>query len=100
MKQKSPQSRAVALEYASLDDLPRITAAGVGETARYILELAKEHSIPIQENAELMQLLEDVKLGDVIDSRTFRLVAELITFLYNTEKEWRAEHQFLAPVLD
>ena len=93
------QDRAVALEYGQLDELPRITAAGVGEAARAILSLAKKHDVPIHKDEELARLLQETSPGKVIDSRTFRLVAELVSFLYNTDREWRAEHQFLKPVL-
>ena len=96
---KHKQDRAVALEYGALDELPRITAAGVGEAARTILKLAEQHNVPIHQDEELARLLQETSPGKVIDSRTFRLVAELVAFLYNADKEWRSEHAFLKPVL-
>lgn len=93
------QKRAIALEYQSLDVLPQVTAAGVGEAAREILELAEKANVPIHKDEALTDLLHTVSPGDVIDSRTFRLVAEVISFLYYTDKEWQASHGFLDPVL-
>ena len=100
MKSKAEQQdRAVAVEYKSLDELPRITAAGVGAAAREILKLAEEHNVPIHQDGELLKLMEQVSPGAVIDSRTFRLMAEVISFLYSVDKEWRTDHAFLHPVL-
>ena len=45
---------------------PRVIAKGRGETGEAIVALAKEHGIPIEENAPLAQALAQVEIGDDI----------------------------------
>ena len=93
------RDQAVALEYNSTEELPVVTASGVGEIARQIIEVAQENKVPIHKNQELAGLLSSSPLGDSIDPATFQLVAEVISFLYHAEVEWRDEHSFLDPLL-
>jgi len=99
-KDSQKQTRAIALEVSNLEELPRITAAGVGEIAKQILGLAKEHKIPIHSDQELTELLGQAKVSTIIDSKTLRLIAEVITFLYYSEKEWQQSHSFLDGILN
>jgi flagellar biosynthesis protein len=93
------REHAVALQYSESDELPKIIASGAGEIARQILELAQQHSIPIQEDAELTDMLAKLPPGAFISPETYRLVAEIISFLYHSDKKFRLEHQELKPVL-
>ena len=72
---------AVALHYDQ-KTAPRVTAKGAGELAGKIIELAKEHDVPIREEPELVQLLSRVELGDQIPEALYVAVAEIIAFAY------------------
>ena len=49
---------AAALQYRiNEDNAPRVVAAGRGITAQRIIELAREHDVPIHEDAELAAIL-------------------------------------------
>lgn len=98
----SPKRReqAVALQYSEADELPRIIATGAGEVARQILELAQAHEIPIQEDQTLAELLSKLPPGAYISPETYRLVAEVISFLYHSDKTFRDAHQELRPVIE
>lgn len=72
---------AVALEYDG-ERAPRITAKGEGDIAEQIIDLAREHGVPLQENPELVRLLRRIPLGDEIPEALYYTVAEVIAFAY------------------
>jgi flagellar biosynthesis protein len=80
-RESSPQSTAVALRYDGRG-APRVTAKGRGEVAERILALAREHRVPVREQAELVQLLALVDLGEEVPPQVYRAVAEVIAFAY------------------
>ena len=67
--------------------------------ARKILELAKEHDIPVHEDSVLSDMLSAVQAGEQISPDTFRLVAEVLCFLYAADKQWREEHPHMKPLV-
>lgn len=95
-----PRKHAVALSYNKVDELPQIVATGAGELARQIIELAERHEIPIHEDQGLAQLLSRLQVGESVSPETFQALAEIMSFLYFVDEEWRAEHEFLAPVIE
>ena len=72
---------AIALKYDG-ENAPRLTAKGRGELAERIQSLAKEHNVPLHEDAELASLLAQIPLGDEIPEALYRAVAEVIAFAY------------------
>ncbi len=96
---KGACKKAVALQYGDLDRLPAVVAGGCGEMAKRIIALAQEHGIPVTSNAPLAAMLSALKCGDEIPAESFALVAEVISFLYHVDKEWREEHGFLSEVM-
>ena len=72
---------AVALRYDG-DGAPRVTASGHGLVAERILEIAREHEVPYQHNAELAKLLSQVELGEEIPRALYVAVAEVLAFAY------------------
>lgn len=93
------RKQAVALQYSSAEDLPRVVASGAGELAEHILELARQHGIPVHENTSLAEILACLPSGSAIPPETFRVIAEIVCFLYYLDEEWRSEHGFLDTVL-
>ena len=90
----------MALEYSDIDQLPTVVASGTDSAAEKLIEFAKSHHIPVREDATLAEMLKEVSVGAAITPQTFRLVAEVITFLYAADKEWREKHDFLKPVAE
>jgi flagellar biosynthesis protein len=72
---------AVALHYDGANT-PVVTAKGHGEIARHIYKIAREHNVPLHEDAELVQLLSQLDLGDEIPRALYIAVAEVIAFAY------------------
>jgi flagellar biosynthesis protein len=76
--------KAVALKYDKLkDDAPRIAAKGQGLVAEKIIELAKEHGIPIKDDPDLIEVLSSLEISEEIPSEIYVAVAELLAFVYS-----------------
>lgn len=81
---KDPSERrllAVALHYSG-EGAPQVTAKGYGVIGERILERAREHNVPIRQDAELSGLLARVPLGDEIPENLYLAVAEVLAFAY------------------
>ena len=61
--------------------MPRVVAKGRGATGEAILALAREHGVPIEENAALAEALAQVELGEDIPEALYRAVAEVLIFI-------------------
>jgi len=82
MKTEHPkQPVTVALVYDG-ENAPTITAKGSGHVAEEILKIARENDIPLHEDADLVQLLSRLELGDEIPRALYITVAQVIAFAY------------------
>lgn len=80
---KLPRQVAVALHYdLDNDPAPAVIAKGRGQVAERILDLAREHNIPIQQDTGLADALVRLDLGDMIPPELFPAVAEILAFIY------------------
>ena len=71
---------AVALHYDK-SGAPRVVAKGRGGIGEKIIELAKAHDIPIEENEVLAGALSNVEIGDEIPAELYKAVAEVLVFV-------------------
>jgi len=71
---------AVALHYDK-KGAPRVVAKGRGSIGEKIIEVAKAHDIPIEENEVLAGALSKVELGDEIPPELYKAVAEVLVFV-------------------
>lgn len=89
---KPPIPKAVALKYSpGKQQAPRVIGKGSGRVAEAILEKAKEHGIPVQEDASLVEVLSKIDLDQEIPPELYQLVAEILSFVYQTDqkaKKW------------
>ncbi len=85
---------AVALHYDEVN-APRVSAKGSGDIAQRILDIAKHHNVPLQENPELVRVLSKIELGEQIPQALYLAVAEVIAFAYllkgKMPKNWQAK---------
>jgi flagellar biosynthesis protein len=84
------QRKAVALQYDG-KSAPTVTATGFDEVADAIIALAKEHNIPLFENAELVKLLADIGLGEEIPETLYLCIAQILSFAYKLQGKIPAE---------
>jgi len=88
MKKIREQQAAVAIGYdTNANAAPKVLAAGYGEVAKAILNLAQENNIHIHNDTQLAQLLAQVPVGQEIPEEAYQLVAELLAFLYNMDQK-------------
>jgi flagellar biosynthesis protein len=71
---------AVALHY-DRQGAPRVVAKGKGAIGEKIIETAKAHDVPIEENEVLAGALSNVELGDEIPAELYKAVAEVLIFV-------------------
>ncbi|MCL1479173.1 EscU/YscU/HrcU family type III secretion system export apparatus switch protein [Marinobacter sp. M3C] len=83
-KNNEPQqsSAAVALKYDG-ERAPTISAVGNHELADEIIRIAREHGVPLYENAELASTLARLSLNDEIPEQLYQLVAEILAFAFH-----------------
>ena len=80
MSVDSKSQLAVALHYDKTG-APRVVARGRGTIGARIIELAKAHEIPIEENEVLAGALSHVEIGDEIPQELYKAVAEVLIFV-------------------
>jgi flagellar biosynthesis protein len=80
MSVETKSQLAVALHYDK-SGAPRVVAKGRGTIGEKIIEVAKAHDIPIEENEVLAGALSNVELGDEIPAELYKAVAEVLIFV-------------------
>ena len=88
---RSAVPAAAALKYVpSKDSAPRVTAKGRGWIAEKILSLAREHGVPIREDADLVEILASLELDQEIPPECYAAVAEILAFVYSLNQRFQA----------
>jgi flagellar biosynthesis protein len=77
---------AVALAYDAGDAAPRVVAKGGGLIAEEIIRRAKEAGVYVHESRELVAMLMHVDLDEHIPPALYIVVAELLAWIYRTER--------------
>ena len=80
MSVETKSQLAVALHYDK-SGAPRVVAKGRGTIGEKIIEVAKAHDIPIEENEVLAGALSKVELGEEIPPDLYKAVAEVLVFV-------------------
>ena len=80
MSAETRDQLAVALHY-DRSGAPRVVAKGRGSIGARIVEIARAHDIPIEENEVLAGALSNVELGDEIPAELYKAVAEVLVFV-------------------
>ena len=80
MSVEAKRQLAVALHYDKTG-APRVVAKGRGSIGEKIIELARAHDIPIEENEVLAGALSNVELGEEIPAELYKAVAEVLIFV-------------------
>ncbi|TYR77541.1 EscU/YscU/HrcU family type III secretion system export apparatus switch protein [Rossellomorea vietnamensis] len=87
-KNENKRKQAVALQYeADRQQAPKVIAKGKGLIADNILERARQHDIPVQEDPALVELLGSLDINESIPEELYQAVAEVFAFLYRVDKE-------------
>jgi len=71
---------AVALRYDE-PNAPRVVASGRGWVGDKIVETAREHGVPLEENPALAQALSTIPMEEEIPEALYVAVAEILGFI-------------------
>jgi flagellar biosynthesis protein len=84
------RKKAVALRYdRDKDQAPVAVGKGIGLTAERIIALAREHGIPIHEDADLVEILAKLELHEQIPPAAYIAVAEILAFIYRANDSYK-----------
>jgi flagellar biosynthesis protein len=81
MNERPRNPLAVALHYND-NGAPRVVAKGGGDIAKRIIEVAREHGVPLEEDAALAATLSRIELGREIPRELFVAVAHVLAFAW------------------
>ena len=85
---KKPPEKAAALKYEHGKDFaPRLIAKGQGKVAEKIIEIARAHDVPIEEDKDLVEFLSMLDLYQEIPSDMYTAVAEILAFVYKLNRK-------------
>ena len=90
MDSSAHPKKAVAILY---DDgktsAPKVIASGKGTIAEKIIQTAQEAGIHIQQDANLVELLAKVDVGEEIPVELYQTVAEVLAFVYKVNNRFK-----------
>jgi flagellar biosynthesis protein FlhB len=87
----NPTHYAAALTYDSAkSSVPKLVAKGVDSLAERIRDAAREHGVPIVANPVLARTLYQLPLGSSIPPELYKVVAELIAYVWRLSGRRRA----------
>ena len=66
---------------------PKVVAKGSGWLAEKILEVAKEHNVPLKQDSQLVEVLSAIDLNREIPPELYKAVAEILAFVYRMSKK-------------
>ncbi len=86
---KTP-AKAIAIVYNENESAaPKVVASGKGVIAEKIIATAREAGIHIQEDADLVELLAKISIGDEIPTELYQTVAEVLAFVYQINEKFK-----------
>lgn len=81
MNDRARVPTAIALHYSGTG-APRVVAKGGGSVAQRIIETAREHQVPLEEDPALAAALSRVELGREIPRELYVAVAHVLAFAW------------------
>ena len=61
---------------------PKVVAKGQGIIAERIIEIAREHNIPLKRDPALIEVLSKMDIDQEIPPELYRAVAEVLAYVY------------------
>lgn len=83
----NPTHFAVALVYSVEMPAPKVVAKGADLIAQRIIEIAREHRIPVVPNPPLARALyRSVEVGEPVPSSLYQAVAEILAYVFSVRR--------------
>lgn len=74
----------MALSYRPDEDgAPKVAAKGSGFLAEKIIEIARQHGVPVKNDPDLVEVLSKLEIEEEIPPSVYIVVAELLAFAYS-----------------
>ena len=90
MAEKKIINKAVAIVYDEKESsAPKVVASGKGVVAENIIAAAREAGIHIQEDANLVEILAKIPIGEEIPVEIYQTVAEVLAFVYQVNNKFK-----------
>lgn len=87
VKSGRSKKKAAALKYdPQISSAPVVKAKGAHTVAERIIQLAQDHNVPIRQDPDLVELLVQLHLEQEIPPELYRIVAEILAFVYNLDR--------------
>ncbi|MGC8677781.1 MAG: EscU/YscU/HrcU family type III secretion system export apparatus switch protein [Hydrogenobaculum sp.] len=81
------EKKAIALKYErGKDNAPRLVAKGKGYIAQKIVELAKEHQVPIIQDEKLLSAAYNLDIYEEVPPELYKAVAKVLVFVEKLKK--------------
>lgn len=91
--------KAAAIMYnGQAHDAPQVVAAGQDEVAEKIIALAQKNGIHIHKDGDLVEILSKVPVGHEIPEDTYRIIAEILAFVYQMNKQLEEVSDHISPI--
>ena len=85
---------ALALGYRPREtNAPKVVAKGRGLVAEKIIDLARKAGVPVKEDPALFSLLSHLNVDQEIPPEAYKVVAELLAFIYKIHHRWKEERE-------
>lgn len=79
---------AAALKYDPAGpEPPEIIATGHGLVAEEIIKIAKEHDVPLHQDAALVEALARLDITDVLPRELYAVVAEVLAYVFRLDEQ-------------
>lgn len=86
---KKTTKQAAALTYSpEAGGAPVVSALGRGLVAEKILEKAREHGVPVMQDALLAQALNQLDVGEEIPREFYAIVAQILVAVGRMDREY------------
>ena len=90
MTKRKSTDKAIAILYNENESAaPKVVASGQGVIAEKIISTARDAGIHIQEDANLVELLSKVPIGEEIPTELYQTVAEVLAFVYKINEKFK-----------
>lgn len=85
-RQNRLRQKAVALHYNRKEHAPRVVAKGGGVIAERILEEAENADVAVYQDAQLVEELTRMDLGEHIPPELYEVVAQVLIFINDLDR--------------
>ncbi|MDK9707996.1 MAG: EscU/YscU/HrcU family type III secretion system export apparatus switch protein [Desulforhopalus sp.] len=90
MAEQKVINKAVAIIYDEKEGAaPRVAASGKGVVAEKIIATAREAGVHIKEDANLVEILAKIPIGNEIPVELYQTVAEVLAFVYQVNNKFK-----------